>query len=175
MTDFESCREVVRRGGFTDLLLLVFWSVTALLHFLITELFRVVDDLLGKRLRSVLAADRLSAGGDRREVDVNADGVLFRDLGEGSRSRSPGLRSANMVRTSAIRTCSGKKIDNRSETLGDGCGSKYIGFTKFYVVRKGRVAGIYSNWEECNAQVYGFKGAQYKSFRSLKDALNYQS
>ena len=35
---------------------------------------------------------------------------------------------------------------------------------KFYVVWKGRKPGIYASWAECEAQVKGFAGAEYKSF-----------
>ena len=41
---------------------------------------------------------------------------------------------------------------------------------KYYAVRKGRTPGIYKSWEECKAQVHGFKEAAYKSFPSLKEA-----
>jgi len=37
---------------------------------------------------------------------------------------------------------------------------------KFYVVWKGRRAGVFSSWEACAAQVEGYTGAQYKSFTS---------
>lgn len=39
--------------------------------------------------------------------------------------------------------------------------------TKFYVVWKGRVPGIYTSWEDTSQQVDGFQGAQYKAFPSL--------
>ena len=42
--------------------------------------------------------------------------------------------------------------------------------TKFYVVWKGRRAGIYNTWDECSAQVTGYPGAEYKSFDSLPAA-----
>lgn len=41
---------------------------------------------------------------------------------------------------------------------------------KFYAVRKGRTPGIYSSWDECKAQVTGFKGAEYKKFASKEEA-----
>ena len=41
---------------------------------------------------------------------------------------------------------------------------------KFYVVRKGRQTGIFSTWPECQAQVNGFSGAEYKSFLTQKEA-----
>lgn len=44
---------------------------------------------------------------------------------------------------------------------------------KFYVVRKGRVPGIYRTWDEAKLQVDGFQGAVYKSFSSLNDAQSF--
>ncbi len=35
---------------------------------------------------------------------------------------------------------------------------------KYYVVWKGREPGIYTSWAECQAQVKGFPGAEFKSF-----------
>lgn len=37
---------------------------------------------------------------------------------------------------------------------------------KCYAVWKGRKTGIFSNWEECSAQVSGFPNAEYKAFES---------
>jgi len=37
---------------------------------------------------------------------------------------------------------------------------------KFYVVWKGRKPGIYTSWGDCEAQVKGFAGAEYKSFEN---------
>jgi ribonuclease HI len=41
---------------------------------------------------------------------------------------------------------------------------------KFYVVWKGRKPGIYALWADCEAQVKGFDGAQYKAFESREAA-----
>ena len=41
---------------------------------------------------------------------------------------------------------------------------------KFYVVWKGKRTGIFESWDDCNAQIKGFKGAQYKSFSTFKEA-----
>lgn len=41
---------------------------------------------------------------------------------------------------------------------------------KFYVVWKGRKPGIYTSWSECEPQIKGFAGAQYKSFGSRPEA-----
>lgn len=42
--------------------------------------------------------------------------------------------------------------------------------TKFYVVWKGRKPGIYDQWEDCKAQVFGVEKALYKSFDSEVEA-----
>ena len=41
---------------------------------------------------------------------------------------------------------------------------------KYYVVWKGRKTGIFTSWAECEKQVKGFVGAQYKAFDSSKEA-----
>ncbi len=41
---------------------------------------------------------------------------------------------------------------------------------KYYVVWKGRRTGVFSSWAECEKQVKGFVGAQYKAFASLREA-----
>ena len=42
--------------------------------------------------------------------------------------------------------------------------------TKFYAIKKGKKTGIFSTWDECKEQVTGFKGAVYKSFKTLSEA-----
>ncbi|SHJ17917.1 ribonuclease H family protein [Parasporobacterium paucivorans] len=41
---------------------------------------------------------------------------------------------------------------------------------KFYAVRSGRKPGIYRTWKDCEAQVHGCAGAQYKSYKTLEEA-----
>jgi ribonuclease HI len=41
---------------------------------------------------------------------------------------------------------------------------------KYYVVWKGRKTGIFTVWAECEKQVKGFVGAQYKAFDSSQEA-----
>ena len=41
---------------------------------------------------------------------------------------------------------------------------------KYYVVWQGNTPGIYDNWADCQKQVIGVAGAQYKSFDSLEAA-----
>lgn len=46
---------------------------------------------------------------------------------------------------------------------------------KYYAVKKGKMSGIYYSWNECKTQVDGFSGAEYKSFKSEKEARDYIS
>lgn len=41
---------------------------------------------------------------------------------------------------------------------------------KYYAVKVGATPGIYTTWDEAQAQVSGFNGAIFKSFKSLEDA-----
>lgn len=41
---------------------------------------------------------------------------------------------------------------------------------KYYVVWQGANPGIYSSWEQCQAQIKGYPGAQYKSFNTKAEA-----
>ena len=43
----------------------------------------------------------------------------------------------------------------------------------YYAVKIGKTPGIYNTWEECKAQVLGFKGALFKKFSSKEQAINY--
>ncbi|XP_041974327.1 ribonuclease H1 [Aricia agestis] len=51
--------------------------------------------------------------------------------------------------------------------------SKTISVMPFYAVAKGRVAGIYMTWPDCEAQVKGFPGARYKKFNSVVEAEDF--
>ena len=44
---------------------------------------------------------------------------------------------------------------------------------KYYAVKNGYHTGIYESWEECEREVRGYSGAQYKSFARLDDAWEY--
>src|SRR5688572_5279178 len=41
---------------------------------------------------------------------------------------------------------------------------------KYYVVWKGRKTGVFTTWAECEKQVKGFVGAQYKAFEKEAEA-----
>ena len=44
---------------------------------------------------------------------------------------------------------------------------------KIYAVRNGRNPGIYSSWSECEEQIKGFPGQEYKGFSNLEEAQEY--
>ncbi len=46
---------------------------------------------------------------------------------------------------------------------------------KVYAVRKGRIVGMYKTWDECENQVKGYKGAEYKSFKTTMEAKEYMN
>ncbi len=43
----------------------------------------------------------------------------------------------------------------------------------YYAVRKGHKPGIYNSWAECEMQVKAYSGAEFKKFKSFKEANNY--
>ena len=44
---------------------------------------------------------------------------------------------------------------------------------KYYAVRKGLKTGIFTTWDQCNAAVQGYSGAEYKSFSNKEEAEKY--
>lgn len=44
---------------------------------------------------------------------------------------------------------------------------------KYYAVKVGKTPGIYFTWADCSAQVTGFKGAKFKSFLTIEEALEF--
>lgn len=44
---------------------------------------------------------------------------------------------------------------------------------KYYAVRKGYKPGIYTSWKNCEKQVKGFKGCEFKSFKTKEEAIKF--
>ncbi|MDE7310879.1 MAG: viroplasmin family protein [Eubacterium sp.] len=42
---------------------------------------------------------------------------------------------------------------------------------KFYVVKIGKIPGVYETWAECQNQINGFAGAVYKGFTTEEEAI----
>jgi len=40
----------------------------------------------------------------------------------------------------------------------------------WYVVYKGKVPGVYDDWEDCRRQVHRFSGNSYKGYTTLEEA-----
>ena len=40
----------------------------------------------------------------------------------------------------------------------------------WYVVYKGRVPGVYDDWEDCRRQVHHFSGNSYKGYNTMAEA-----
>ncbi|RYR34678.1 hypothetical protein Ahy_A10g049668 [Arachis hypogaea] len=49
--------------------------------------------------------------------------------------------------------------------------STEVGRFPFYVVRRGRVPGVYRIWKECDKQVNGYRNSERRGFRDLDEAL----
>lgn len=45
----------------------------------------------------------------------------------------------------------------------------------YYAVKKGRETGIFESWAECEKQINGFSGAEFKKFKELSSAEEYLS
>ena len=43
----------------------------------------------------------------------------------------------------------------------------------YYAVRKGKTSGIYESWKECEQQVKGYSGAEYKKFSTYEEAEDF--
>lgn len=41
---------------------------------------------------------------------------------------------------------------------------------KYYAVKEGKKPGVYTTWADCEAQVKGYPGADYKKFNNEEDA-----
>lgn len=46
---------------------------------------------------------------------------------------------------------------------------------KYYAVRNGRSSGVYNSWADCESQVKGHSGSEFKSFKSQADANAYMN
>ena len=43
----------------------------------------------------------------------------------------------------------------------------------YYAAQKGKDPGLYESWNECQKQVIGFQGANYKKFKTKSEAMKY--
>lgn len=84
-----------------------------------------------------------------------------------------------LIRRFGDRVCGG--VSERRERVPKvGVGLEAEGFPvgfrgKIYAVRRGYSPGLYGSWVECERQVRGYKGAQFKSFWLREEAEKYMS
>ena len=64
-------------------------------------------------------------------------------------------------------------LESVHESSGIQSGTIKIEPAKYYAVRRGRKTGIYTSWSDCQSQIHGFSGAEYKSFSSREEAEEY--
>lgn len=116
------------------------------------------------------------------EMDSVYPGYDFAgNKGYGTAKHYEGLRS--LGKTDIHRLTFLKKFDENPETghtkahAGgvnvDKEAAKVAKGKKVYAVRKGRMTGIFTSWDDCKAQVDGFAGAEYKSFGDPEEAMAY--
>ena len=64
----------------------------------------------------------------------------------------------------------GERVRSRGRSKDQGKNEEAGKKKRVYTVHAGYVLGIYATWSECKAQVYGYFGAKFKSFRSKEEA-----
>ena len=115
------------------------------------------------------------------EMDSVYPGYDFAgNKGYGTAKHYEGLRA--LGKTEIHRLTFLKKFDEDPQTghtkaassgISDKEAAKVAKGKKVYAVRKGRVTGIFTTWDDCKAQVDGFAGAEYKSFADPAEAMAY--
>ena len=43
---------------------------------------------------------------------------------------------------------------------------------KYYVVKNGRTKGLYDSWSVCENKIAGYRGAKFKGYASLSEAID---
>jgi hypothetical protein len=143
----RSVQDVLQGGTLRELVLVCGGAVLAMIGSIISRGIRSVERSLRRRERGDIGAEGLDG--------VELSMVLERHGGSQSRPESSRSQIENL---SADHTGASKY---RRTTWGSG---------RYYAVRRGRVPGIYTTWEECQQQTDRFKGAIFKSFGSLHEA-----
>ena len=108
------------------------------------------------------------------EMDSIYPGYDFAsNKGYGTAKHYEGLRA--LGKTDIHRLTFLKKFDENPGTGHDKYkeAAKVSKGKKVYAVRKGRVTGLFTTWDDCKAQVDGYAGAEYKSFTDTAEAMGY--
>ena len=43
----------------------------------------------------------------------------------------------------------------------------------YYAIRKGVQTGVFESWDVCKSYIHGFRGAEFKKFKTKQEALHY--
>ena len=66
-----------------------------------------------------------------------------------------------------------KILESIPESTGIQSGTIKIEPAKYYAVRRGRKPGIYTTWSECERQISGYSGQDYRRFSTREEAEEY--
>ncbi|KAG0597077.1 hypothetical protein M758_UG308400 [Ceratodon purpureus] len=140
-----------------DLLLSFVWAVAKLLSIVGDKLVKVVKEVIAERQEH------------RLEVPLELPEGANMVCGVEERRRSSpasGGSSYDCFQCCLERTVRRKSRVDIKLRLG-------VRSSKVYVVRQGMKTGIFRIWEDCNAEVLRYSGAQFKSFKSVEEAEVY--
>ncbi|KAK1611623.1 hypothetical protein QYE76_035296 [Lolium multiflorum] len=79
-----------------------------------------------------------------------------------------GLRARDLARVA--RWCDGGDVDVEAAEADDAAAGREWPMPTTYVVYKGRVPGVYDDWEDCRRQVHRFSGNNYKGYPTRVEA-----
>lgn len=95
--------------------------------------------------------------------------------GYGTKAHYDGIRELGITpihRHSFLKNLESRHGASMAPATGNSSGDK-MGKKKYYAVRSGRETGIFDTWKECQRQVTGFPGAEFKSFGTKEEAESY--
>ncbi len=110
------------------------------------------------------------------EMGEKYPGYAFEsNKGYGTKAHYDGIRELGITpihRRSFLKNLESRHGTSITKSDEKGRESK-MGKKKFYAVRSGRNIGIFDTWKECQRQVTGFPGAEFKSFGTKEEAEAY--
>jgi hypothetical protein len=136
-----------------DLLCLLIQSVAALVRKVFVSVFDLIDATFERRGATLTSAP--SRRGSLRHIS----GIL-------QCQRHPSFKYA------------AQENEASSSSFADGTiprckPATRVGRFNYYAVKRGYNCGLYFNWPDCERQVRGYLGAQFKRFQRKEDAENY--
>jgi hypothetical protein len=136
-----------------DLLCLLIRSVAALLRKVFVSVFDLIDAAFEHRGATLTLAP--SRGGSLHHTS----GIL-------QCQRHPSFRYAAQENEASSSSFVDGMIPRCKPAMR-------VGRFNYYAVKRGYNCGLYFNWPDCERQVRGYLGAQFKGFQRKEDAENY--